>query len=70
MGGIGSSLITMLTIWLAFPAYGEWLYEMSEFPDWAKNHTICMNMIAPKAAHGVATVLMNATQSIVNATGH
>lgn len=65
MAGIGSSIISLLTIWLAFPTWGLIVYpELASFPEWAARAANASRM-----AHGAAP-LANLTNAIVNATLH
>lgn len=70
MAGIGSSIVSLLTIWLAFPTWGLIVYpELATFPAWAealKYGTV------PKAlpASGSLQLLANVTNAIVNGTMH
>lgn len=75
MAGIGSSIISLVTIWLAFPTWGLIVYpKLLTFPGWAQNMTL-----AAKALSAVSTALpansplglvANATNAIVNGTVH
>lgn len=65
MAGFGSTLISLLTIWLAFPTWGLIVYpELATFPEWAARIVNATNL-----AHGTAP-LANVTAAIVNATLH
>lgn len=66
MAGFGSTIISLLTIWLAFPTWGLIVYpELATFPEWAARMAN-----ATKLAHAASTPLANVTAAIVNATLH
>lgn len=36
MAGIGSTLITLLTVWAGFPLYAPYIYtDLNTYPEWA-----------------------------------
>lgn len=64
MAGIGSSLISLLTIWLAFPTWGLIVYpELSEFPSWAEHHRIGATS---SPDNGILQQLFNATNGTLH----
>lgn len=76
MAGIGPSLISLLTIWLAFPTWGLIVYpELNTFPEWAAVMANATKMAAPVVAsaipsNGSLQLLVNATDAILNGTLH
>lgn len=75
MAGIGSSIISLITIWLAFPTWGLIVYpELLTFPDWAHNMTLgakALKAVAPMLpANGAVQLVANVTNAIVNGTLH
>lgn len=60
MAGIGSSIVSLLVYWIAFPTYGLIVYpKLATFPAWAFAHQ----------HHPVnATLVANATKAVLNAT--
>lgn len=72
MGGIGSSIISLLTIWLAFPTWGSIVYpKLATFPDWAAAMVnSSLPIVEAPIALNATTVLVNATTALVNATLH
>lgn len=75
MAGIGSSLISLLAIWLAFPTWGLIVYpKLLTFPDWAYNMTLAAKAIKVASvalpANSTIGLVANATNAIVNGTLH
>lgn len=65
MGGIGSSIVSLLTIWLFFPTWGLIVYpKLATFPDWA---AAMVNSSLPIVE---APIAINVTTALVNATLH
>lgn len=59
MAGIGSSVVSLLVYWLAFPTYGLIVYpELATFPDWGYKHQ----------HHALNATIANATKAVLNAT--
>lgn len=66
MAGIGPSIVSLITIWAAFPTWGLIVYpELREFPEWALAMTGGGG--GGKAVDAVG-VLANVTSAILNGT--
>lgn len=66
MAGIGSTLISLLTIWSFFPTWGLIVYpELTTFPDWARH--ISADVIP---LNGTVQLLVNVTNVALNGTLH
>lgn len=69
MAGIGSSIVTLFTIWGAFPTWGVIVYpKLLSFPAWAQNLTALR--VAATAIPQTGSFLANATTALVNGTLH
>lgn len=72
MAGIGSSIISLITIWLAFPTWGLIVYpDLATFPEWAAkmaNATQVAATVIPSS--GSLQLIANATNAILNGTLH
>lgn len=67
MGGIGPSIISLLTIWLAFPTWGLIVYpKLTTFPAWA----VVMANASNPVVQAVTPIAINASTALVNATLH
>lgn len=75
MAGIGSSIVSLFVIWLAFPTWGLIVYpELATFPEWAQNMTLgaqAIKAVVPMLpVNGTAQFLANVTNALVNGTVH
>lgn len=72
MAGIGSSIITLLTVWLAFPTWGLIVYpKLNTFPEWAQIMANASKHVAPAVAaafpsSGVLQAIANATNGTIH----
>lgn len=37
IAGIGPSIITMIVIGITFPTWGSYVFDLYQFPEWARN---------------------------------
>lgn len=75
MAGIGSTLVSLFVLWLAFPTWGLIVYpELATFPDWAQNMTLAakaVKAVVPMLpANGTAQLVSNVTSAFLNGTLH